>query len=513
MAQRWSESLGGDFSLRLYNNSVTGNEALSFKTEGPNYLTEANVVYQSDWGSGEDAVELEGLFSLRGTDDEQFQVRDDTLRLQNVYFTARKRDHWEATAGYFNEQFTSYTMSTSLLGLNGYYSLTDDVRLSFFAGRDRRARGNNQFRRWASGSRINWSLSENHDLGFSYVQTRDQIGSLDESERQGIGDTLSNQVMSLDYSGRPGIEGMRMQAEFAVSDHDTSPTESGGENNNETAQLLELNFSPEAYGQFNASYEKVDPNFETESGFATQDRKRWRLGWRGSFLRAWSAQLQFEDWEDGLESTRQNEVQNWQLGGDYAPKRRGYWVYTFSASINDRQNEGRPASGDANEADERDYELSTRQTLGKNKFDLSYVYEDQKADSEINRSIDFGYQRSLEIMNQSLDYSFSSNYREEENELGSSSEIDRSVDFSNNLLIGSGQRERIELYHGYRNEHSDGASEIVTEKFGASYNYTLSEKWARELSASYSQNDVEDQGDPTQSYKEETVELNFSTEF
>jgi hypothetical protein len=506
------EAFGGDLQVRVYHNNISGNEALSFKTQGLNYSSEINFGYNDRWGA-DDEVRVQGLANFQLSDDPRYQIRDDTIRLQNAYITANRPDHWMARAGYFSENFSSYTFSSSLLGLNGSYSLTDGLTLRLLAGRDHRARAGQQYARYSGGWRTEWApTKENYEFGLSYVQTRDHVNSLQEAERSNVSDTISNEVWGIDYQHRFDYLNSRLEAEWARSNFDTDVTSDAGQREGDNALNIGIQLRPGAIGNVTMDFEEVDPGFESSAGFATSDRRRYRLGWDRSFTPLFSMRGDYERWEDGLESTRENRVKDWSLEAAYGFGFESFWRPALEASVQNRVNDGFENSS-INESDRETYRLSMNNRLGASDVNFEYSLQDRKSDSETRGQLGFDLRAPLELGGYSFTYYLDSQYEELENDLGVQSEIDRRLRYENRLVLAEGEQESIELKQGY--QESDGANSrpIVRESGGVSYRYMINRQTGDEISVSYNFTDNEDKGNSDQNYREETFEMNVGLTF
>ncbi|MFB6345081.1 MAG: hypothetical protein ABEK50_04815 [bacterium] len=517
-AESFTEALNGNLKLRVYYNDVTGNQALSFKTPGLNYLSDLTMTYNKVLGgNSDDAIRVNGLVNFRGTDDPQYQVRKDTLRLQNAYVTAEKRDQWKFTGGYFNQRFTSYTMSTSLLGINSYYALTKSVDFYLFTGRDRRARPNNQYARFAGGSRLAWSVNPQHSVGLSYVRTEDQTGSLSGDERSGVGDTVTNGVVGLDYTGSFDLYKSNVEAEVARSNVDTAPNSQNGESSGDLARRLSIRNSVPAVGHLQLKYEKVDPGFKTVSGFATADRQRYSLSWRSQFENVfgerWYFRANYENWEDGLESPRQHSVQDWVLEATHDPQNGGFFNSVANFSIESREDEGSTAQNDANESDRMVYSVTSENRLGESSLDLDYSYEDRSSDSQTLNRFETTLDHPFELSGFNMNYTFDGVYEVESDNLGPRETTDKRFKINNEVVVGENTRENIRLRHGYQEEDAAGAGTITRTTLGLSFDYLFNRTAGNKVSLSYLVNDNDDEGDPTQNYKEETIDMRVDYSF
>jgi hypothetical protein len=524
MADSIRESISGDLDVRAYYNEVGGNENLSFMTEGPNVLTDLYFYYDDKIGQN-DGIQLSGELYLQGTDDPQYQIRNDEIRLQNIFLTAEKQNEWKFTGGYYSERYTQYTMNSVLLGLNGWLQLSENARLRAFAGRANRARPGNKLRRFAGGSRLEYTPFENQMLAVSYVQTEDDEDSLDGTELNGV-DTFSNSVTSIDYEGEFESQNLTVSGEWATSDFDSEPAGGGSSIDGEVARKAELRWRPVEITEFSGKYEEVDPGFNTLSGFATTDRKSYRLNWNQVVTESINFQSQYEKWNDGLESNTQNDVTRWEVDARWTPTSNdnAYWRKELAVLYESRENEGADPGlddGGANDSDEHLWDLELWNQFGKNELIIGYNWDENALETTVREEWTMNFSRRFEKLGFTestsveipLSYYLNTSYKEDQDDQGSTSEVDRSVRIDNQVILAEGRREEISLSHGYLNEHSDGDQEIITESYGVSYSRIINRELGTRISLSYDFTDNRDKGDSSQEYDEEQIQARFTTSF
>ncbi len=508
-AGSFRDAITGDLEFKAYYNNVTGKEDLSFKTEGANVLSDIYFYYQPT-PENNNSIRWKGMLYLHGTDDPQYQVHERTLRVQNLYLTANQPDEWEVTGGYFSEQYTGYTMNSTLLGVNSWYNFTPDFTFRALVGREHRARSGEQYARYAGGFMLDYAVMEGHAFQFTYMKTKDDDSSLGGSSKPDESDTATNTVKSTSYEGEFAGGMVEVNGEWARSDYDTELDSK--DYDEEDARKLEFDFTPLDSTSFEASYEKVDPDFETLQGFASTDRERYELYWDQQIMETFRFDLEYINWEDGLEAPSTHGVDNWISNFSYRPETKGIWEPEFNFSIESRKDDG-GETGPQNKADEFTWEAEfANQLTEHHQFSLSYYKEDDDQDSEVSGLWRLDYGGEYPRLGLPLNYDFFVEYREDENKLGGGSAIDRRVRVENRLVFGEGEKEEIDLYHNYQNEHAAGEAEIVKHNFGFDYTYLINRKFDSKLSLGYEQTDSEDKGSDND-YKEETLEANYKTSF
>lgn len=517
-AKSLRESLSGDLNLRAYYNDLSGNKDNSFLTEGPGFLSDVYFYYDNT-SPDTSQIQWNGLLYLQGTDDPRFEIRNDKVRVRNVYLTAHRQNHWKATGGYFTESFSSLTFNSSLLGLNTQYHLTDTMRFKLFGGRANRARPGNSLRRYAEGSRLEWSPVADNTLSLSYVRTHDDEGSLDSDELSGIGsDTATNVVKAIEYDGQITDE-IQVRGEFALSDFDTEPASGASSVENQDATQLYLRWRPVQQTEVRTYYEKVDPDFHTLSGFARTDRELSRLNWNQKITSSISVLSEYEVWENGLEGTTTDDVTSWSLETNYTPRSTGWWrrrlVVYYESRENEGETEGIDFDGtDSNDEDQYLWGADLSNQFGQTGFDLGYSREHFGSDSETINLLDVSLNHRFEFQIP-LTYTASGTYKETEDKLGSGQNpnVDRSVRFNNEVILAEGRAQELRFYHRYSNEDASNSAELVDHTVGTEFRHVLDRKLDSRLSFSYELYDHTDKGDPTQDYQEQTVELQYQTPF
>jgi hypothetical protein len=499
------DSISGDLEFRAYYDQISGNEDLSFKDEGFNYLTDLYLYYQPS-REETNGIQYRGMVYLQGTDDEQYQTRGDEWRLQNIYLTATRPEKWEFTGGYFSNRYTRYTMNSTLLGVDGWFKPTENFRMRIFAGREHRARGDEQFARYAGGIRAEVERFDNHLLGFNYVHSKDHESSLDSGEKDTISDTEDNEVYSFDYTGSFFDKMLQAEAEIAMSEGDT-----GGKDgyDNEKAQRIQLRFRPLRQTRLSGKYEKVDPDFKTLQGFASSNRERYEFKLDQQISKNWDLEADYITWEDGLgDEIKEREIKNW----------RGRTVYRTESEILGRQEWSlsfeKRKDKESKQTDEQIWEIGLDNSFSrKHRLEIYYSYEEDDADSDQLGLWRANYTGQFEPYEFPVRYNLNTEYREDEDESLSGSNTDRRYRIENNLDLGRGRRETLSLFHHYQNEDSANTEEIIRVSYGAGYSYLFSRETGNTLSLIYEVNDVTDKEDPSRDYKEKTIELNTKISF
>ncbi|MFP4687507.1 MAG: hypothetical protein ACLFN5_05285 [bacterium] len=502
------DSISGDLEFRAYYDQISGNEDLSFKTEGFNYLTDLYLYYQPS-REETNGVQYRGMLYLQGTDDPQYQTRGDNWRLQNVYLTATRPEKWEMTGGYFSNRYTRYTMNSTLLGINGWFKPTENFRMRLFSGREHRARSSEQHARYAGGVRAEVERFDNHLLGFNYVRSKDHKSSLDDGELDGVSDTAANEVYSFDYTGSFFEKMLEVDGEVAMSEGDTDSSSSGGDYDNEKARRIRIRLRPLDKTRLTGRYEKVDPGFETLQGFASTNRKRYEFGLSQDISNNWDLGVDYITWEDGLgDEIKTKEIKNWRTRTAYRNQSDFLGDQEWSLSFEKREDD------ESKETDENIWEVGLDNRFSrKHRINIYYSYEEDDADSDQLGLWRVGYNGRFEPYEFPVDYDFNTEYREDEDKTVSGLNTDRRIRVENNLTLGRGRRESLALFHHYQKEKTAGLDDVFRTSYGAGYTYLFSRETGNSLSLLYEVNDIEDKEDPTRDYKEKSIELNTKVSF
>ncbi|GEM_PF-3522643 len=499
----WRESISGDLEFRAYYDRITGNEDLSYKTDGANYLTDLYFYFQPS-REETNGIHYRGMFYLQGTDDPQYQTRGDNWRVQNVYLTATSPGEWELTGGHFSSRYTQYTMNSTLLGLDGWLHATDNFRLKTFAGRQRRARSNEQYARYAGGVRGELEPFANHELGLNYIHTQDHTGSLSGADLDGVGDTIDNTVYSLDYEGSFFDRKLRLDGEIATSEGEL---DSDTDYDNELARRIRGRVRPFTGTQFTARYEKVDPDFETEQGFANTDRRRREFRFDQRLTDRWDLNAEYSNWENIDSDVDQRDVTNWLVFTSYQSE-----IDYFGTQQWDLSFERDKDSGD-NEADEKVWEFGLDNLFTPaHRVNIRYFREEEEdeEDNETDISIlRLGYSGDFQPYELPLNYDLSTEYREDDIEDGT----DRRWRLENDFTVQRTDDETFSFYHHYQTDKDAEYDDIVRHSYGADYTYVLCPEFGNRITLGYEETDTTDKEDSDRDYREQTFELNVEASF
>ncbi len=494
------ESLSGELDMRVYYDSIRGNEELSFKEDGVNYLSDVYFYYNKMVGM-DDNIALNGQLYLRATDDRRFQTRNDRVRVENLYLTAERNGFWHLTGGYFSENYSSLTMNTTQLGLKGNYRLREDLTLSAFGGRDRRARSD-QYRRTSIGGQVNWLESDRTEWKLNIVRTRDHKSSADIEDL-----ARSNEVISM-ATRREELDGMlSFRGEIASSRVEEGDTEHSGKH----AYRANLNLSPTDALRAGYRFERTDELFESFTASSRQDRilHRSNLDYNPQFLNLERFGFNFMGQRDIDEVTKGDERDRRSLRGglDYrgAP---GDWLTDFSLANERYWDEAQSA-----DLDERLNEIELYLDLGWSDLMLASTYEDQHGEAERARAHQAVLFWDYHLLGIPINLETGIEYRKDREEDGGENIYNRRSVIEQHATLGRGDA-RLGLDYRYDyDRRGGGGGDVVQEEIETRFDYFLDRDFERILSLRFEWFDNRDKADSQRDYSEYTYELRFRSQF
>ncbi len=493
-------AFSGDMDIRAYYDDISGNEALSFKQHGFNYLTDFYLYYDSHLGQTDDLL-LSGQLVVRATDDQQFKTSDDRVRVENLYLTAEKLDRWYLTGGYFSGNFSPLTMNTTQLGFQGSYQLTGDILLTAFGGRDRRAR-TDQYRRLSSGFQLRWDETTAAHWELNFVRTRDHASSADIVELP-----RSNRVLSL-ATERQLLDGqLQLHGEAALAEIEDGDTS----HENQLAYRAGIEINPLDRLRLDYRFERTDRQFESLTASVLEDRIIHR-----STVNYQPQILGLENWE--IQLLGQRDIDEY-TRGDTQDRRilRGgvnYWAGGVDWLQSLRlETERRWREDQIIPEDNRILELSGGFNLGGASLLLATQYEDIRKQQEKSRSHRAVYDWQGDIWAQPLDWNLGFEYRKDRVERTAVFVHDRRNIIDNYLVIGRG-REQLFIGHRYDYDRRGGdQADVVQEEFNIGIEFHLNPALETSLAFSYEWFDSRDKGDSSRNYTENSYELRFRSQF
>lgn len=122
-----------DYRSDLYYQDVFGNEERSYLKEGTHYLMELTGDLTQEVS---DKVNFDAYFNLRSSDDPQRQIGERDVMFVQGYVRLYD-DAYELQGGDYAEDYTSYTLGTSLLGVKAHLKPVDGLKVYALWGRNR----------------------------------------------------------------------------------------------------------------------------------------------------------------------------------------------------------------------------------------------------------------------------------------------------------------------------------------------------------------------------------------
>lgn len=192
-----SGRIAGTLTQEVRWNKVTGNKSKSFLRDGTDYVTEANISLQEKlWQD----YNFEGQVFIRKTDDPRTEVRRDVRLKQFNMKVLNPRNLYEF--GDFYADFSPFTLSSSLEGLNMEVSPRDLYTVKMVAARNQSADVVAEtFQRHVAGTKVDWNLFQESEIfsgfriGAQAVTNQDDSSSLDRTSSM---KDLRNTVAGID---------------------------------------------------------------------------------------------------------------------------------------------------------------------------------------------------------------------------------------------------------------------------------------------------------------------------
>jgi len=265
--------INNDFYLQ-YNNITGSGKSQSSLTDGLRYYDMFNLYIRGKQQEFKYSFNL----GLKATDDRRKDIKD--ISLTNIQGMVTNKIHTVKVGDIF-ESFSQYSLSTALKGVSYRYLSKDKLnqvqfvygiaypRWDSFWDNDTKAT-----KRRVYGMRYRRKVLDGKmNLGASFVYSND-------TDRVFLGNPLyRNHLYTLDMDYRP-IPGLNIYGEFSHSQN--------SRNLSDTTANVDYSgnaFKLRAIGNKNPSrvlleYERVSPNFITQTGSATPDREKFKATWR-----------------------------------------------------------------------------------------------------------------------------------------------------------------------------------------------------------------------------------------
>ena len=253
-------------SSEVYYQDVKGNEEKSTLDEGWFYAENLILDLNHEFT---DQIKFQGYTHIRSSNDPLHQIDNRDWMFVEGY--ARLYDEfYELWAGDYAEDYTPYTLSTSLLGAKGFYTYNDWIKVSALYGRNRDEDLDHYIKNTAGG-RIELYYKEYLTIGGTFIHTDVEGDSL--QANSDIGDQL-NQVFGGDIHLRLWSDRLHFDAEFARSIYNDDERDTTLRDQYDNAYLVRGDISPSNNLTIRAEFERVEPWFYSILGYASADVQR-----------------------------------------------------------------------------------------------------------------------------------------------------------------------------------------------------------------------------------------------
>ncbi|RLA96624.1 MAG: hypothetical protein DRG69_00345 [Deltaproteobacteria bacterium] len=255
-----------DYRSDVYYQDVFGNEKRSFLKEGTHYLQELTGDLTQETVSGK--VNFNAYFNLRSSDDPQHQIDERDVMFVQGYVRLYD-DAYELQGGDYAEDYTSYTLGASLLGVRAHLKPVDGVKVYALWGRNRDEELDRYVRN-TFGGRVELSY-RGLSLGATFVHNDVVRSSLKDDSP--VGDEF-NQVFGGDLKLSLFEDRFELQAEYARSIYNEDERDETIEDEYDDAYFVKVQMRPFKGLALGAEFERVEPLFNTVMGSASPDMQR-----------------------------------------------------------------------------------------------------------------------------------------------------------------------------------------------------------------------------------------------
>ena len=229
-------------------------------------------------------LNVEGFISGRVTDDKY--IDQEQRSIEGLYLNIEEKEkRYRLNLGDFYGYFSNYTLSQSLKGVKGFYSMENDMgvfNVTSLWGTNkhrwnefwRRLEGE-AYTRYISGARLEqlWN-SKNIKLGLNFVDNRDDRGSSSPTGNPATNDVISSDL-SLKVADRIFV---KTEAAQAVTELNTGPYSSIKTKSAQAYQVdsdIKLTKYDFLKSAFSTGYERAGQNFSSLSGILKTDREEY----------------------------------------------------------------------------------------------------------------------------------------------------------------------------------------------------------------------------------------------
>ena len=267
--KRKKVKVSGNFATENEYITLTGNKEGPFVTEGFNTVN--NLSLRIDYDISDDK-RLEGFLHTKATDNPLIDTK--TVSFEEVYINYFS-EQFNVKLGDFYQEFSDYTISKNLEGVSSEIKLNRFKIMPFF-GREWEAENEIQYTRYVYGVRPEYKIMENSwirdfTVGFNYVSTQDDSGSLESEHEENVSD-LDNHVYSVD-TRLAFNNGLEFETEYAGSRNDEDVKDNEKARSGNAFRFTSRYMSEKLW--LLGKYIRVNSRFDNPAGFAVQDREEY----------------------------------------------------------------------------------------------------------------------------------------------------------------------------------------------------------------------------------------------
>jgi hypothetical protein len=249
-----------------YYQDVKGNKEKSTMDEGWFYAENLILDLNQEFS---DKIKFQGYSHVRSSNDPLHQIDNRGWMFVEGYF--RFYDEcYELWGGDYAEDYTPYTLSTSLLGAKGFYKYNDWIKVSALYGRNRDEDLDHYIQN-TTGGRIELYYKEYLTVGGTFVHTGVAQDSLRDDSP--VGDQF-NQVFGGDIHLNLWKDRLHFDAEFARSIYNEDERDETLRDQYDSAYLVRGDIIPRDNLRIRAEFERVEPWFNSTMGYASADVQR-----------------------------------------------------------------------------------------------------------------------------------------------------------------------------------------------------------------------------------------------
>ncbi|MBN1255764.1 MAG: hypothetical protein JXA50_10870 [Deltaproteobacteria bacterium] len=260
----------GSFDIYLssegYYNYVRGNEEKSSLEQGWFYVENLILDLNHEFT---DKIKFQGYTHFRNSNDSLHQIDEREWMFVEGYFRLYD-EFYELWGGDYAEDYTPYTLSTSLLGAKGFYKYNDWIKVSALYGRNR-DQDLDDYIQNTTGGRIELFYKEHLTLGGTFIYSDVERDSL--RADSSLGDQF-NQVFGGDLHLSLWSDRLHFDAEYARSIYNYDERDKTLRDQYGNAFLARGDISPRDNLTIRAEFERVEPWFYSTMGYASADVQR-----------------------------------------------------------------------------------------------------------------------------------------------------------------------------------------------------------------------------------------------